>query len=116
MATALQLTKTLAWSSLAKNWAIVALASRSSWGRMRFLISMRTTLLPSSAKYEAISQPVEPAPMTAMTLGRRRTLMAVSGVRKGVVSRPEIPVVRRWAPVAIMKLEVVNCFCLIAIV
>ena len=49
---------------------MVALTSVSSRGRMRFSASNRMTLVPSSAKYEAISHPVEPAPTTTMTLGR----------------------------------------------
>ncbi len=43
----------------------------SSRGRMRVADSSRITLLPNSAKKEAISQPVLPAPMMAITLGKR---------------------------------------------
>ena len=83
---------------------------------MRPAASIRMTLLPSSAKKEVISLPALPAPMTAMTLGRRRILMAVSGVRNSVVSTPAILPVLRREPVAKMKLAEVIFLLLMAIV
>ena len=65
------------------------------------------TLVPSSAKYSAISQPVAPPPTTATTLGRRVTLMAVSGVRCLMKGAPVISLSLRREPVARMKLAAV---------
>ena len=79
-ATTLLLVMTLMPSLRMKYSVITSPTSLSSRGRSRLEDSSKMTLVPSSAKYSAISQPVEPAPTTATILGRRLILMASSGL------------------------------------
>lgn len=83
---------------------------------MRSDVSKRMALTPSSAKYSAISQPVAPAPTTATTLGKRRMVIADSGVRHLTKAAPEMPSVLRLEPVAMMKLLEVYFFSFTAMV
>lgn len=114
--TTLQFGKTITPRSLVKWLLMASETSLSSRGKMRLAVSMSNTLIPRLAKYSVISHPVEPPPTTRATLGERRILMAVSGVRKLTVSVPLISDVLSVEPVARIKFSAVNLWLFRAIV